>query len=262
MRWKTFAIGYSLALALLLFAQRRPAAHESAQFTAIIDLTHPINPKAPTCEVTDRPQFTAKEVASYDREGYFARELCLPEHFSTHMDAPAHLARGRWTVDQIPAERLIGPLVVLDVSSKTSGDADYQVSIEDIARWEQVNGEIAPGAIVMARTGWSTRWQTPSAYRNPDAKGTMHFPGFSAEAARFLVESRNVVGLGIDTLSLDPGKSKDLPVHKYLGMRSIYGLENVANLGRAPEAGAIAMIAPAKIEGGSGAPVRIMALVR
>src|SRR5581483_239947 len=79
MRWKTFAIGYSLALALLLFAQRRPAAHESAQFTAIIDLTHPINPKAPTCEVTDRPQFTAKEVASYDREGYFARELCLPE---------------------------------------------------------------------------------------------------------------------------------------------------------------------------------------
>jgi kynurenine formamidase len=165
-------------------------------------------------------------------------------------------------VDQIPPERLIAPLAVLDVTANVKKNPDYQISVEDIARWEQGNGQIPPGAVVITRTGWDSRWDSEEHYRNADAKGVMHFPGYSEEAAKFLVEGRNVLGLGIDTLSIDYGPSKDFAVHQYTLAHSLYHLENVANLDRAPAHGAIVVVAPMKLEGGSGGPVRIFALVR
>ena len=261
MRFRTFVIGYALALALFLFAQRRPDP-QNAGFRGIVDLTHSVNSQVPTYEPSQKPVYRVKTLATIDKDRYFAREICLPEHFGTHIDAPAHFARGSWTVDQIPPERLLAPLVMVDVTGKAASNPDYQFSVEDIAGWESSNGQIPPGAVLIARTGWASRWNSPKAYRNADSKGVMHFPGISLEAAKFLVEARSVAGLGIDTLSIDYGPSPDFPVHQYTLAHGLYHLENVANLDRAPQAGALVMVAPMKLEGGSGGPVRIFALLR
>jgi kynurenine formamidase len=114
-------------------------------------------------------------------------------------------------VDQIPTERLIAPLIVLDVSAKVTDDPDYQISVEDIARWEKAHGQIPLSSVVMARMGWDSRWNSLKDYRNADSESTMHFPGYSLDAAKFLVDGRNVLGLGIDTLSVDHGLSKIFP---------------------------------------------------
>jgi len=143
-----------------------------------------------------------------------------------------------------------------------AADPEYQVSVEDIAAWEQANGPIPPGAVVLARTGWSSRWHSMQKYRNADVKNVMHFPGFSVAAVQFLVEARNLAGIGIDTLSVDPGSSKDYPVHRYSAAHNLYNLENVGYLEQVPPSGAVLVVAPAKLQGGSGGPVRLLALIR
>src|SRR5689334_8722927 len=262
MQMRSFVIVCGLALGLLVFAQRRPASAQPAGFHGVVDLTHAINDRVPEFEATQKSSFEAKTLTTVEHDKYFTRTITLPEHFGTHIDAPAHFAKGLWTVDQIPPERLIAPLIVIDIASKVKQDPDYQLSVEDIAGWEHANGPIPPGAVVMARTGWSSRWESAADYRNADAKGVMHFPGFAREAAQFLTEGRDVFGLGIDTLSIDHGPSADFEVHRYTMAHSVYHLENVANLDRVPASGALVMVAPAKLEGGSGGPVRIFALLR
>jgi kynurenine formamidase len=203
-------------------------------------------------------------VADYDHDGCFAREISLPEHFATHVDAPAHFTRGAWTVDQIPVERLVRPLVVLDVSAQVEANAkpDYSINLADITAWEAIQGHLPPAAVVMARTGWDRRWNSPQSYCNMDAKGIRHFPGFSLEAAKFLIEGRGIVGLGIDTLSIDPGCSTDFPVHHYASGHGVYHIEAAANLEQVPAAGAWVVVAAAKLQGGSGGPVRVLALIQ
>jgi kynurenine formamidase len=167
-----------------------------------------------------------------------------------------------WTVDQIPPERLVAPLAVIDVTEEVRRNPDYELSVEDIAQWEQIHGEIPAGAVVLARTGWSGRWFSPRDYRNADKNGVLHYPGYSKDAARFLVEGRMALGLGIDTLSVDAGSSRTMAVHQYTLAHSVYHLENVANLDRVPDAGAVVMVAPMKLEGEVDGPVRILALTR
>ena len=262
MKFLTFVIGCALAVGLLLFGQRHADPVQPAGFGGVVDLTHSVNEKVPTYELAEKSAYQVKTVATIEKDHYYARNISLPEHFGTHIDAPAHFARGSWTVDQIPPERLIAPLVVIDISSKVRNNADYRLSVEDIAQWEQKNGQMPFGAVVMARTGWASRWDSEKDYRDADGKGVMHFPGYSVDAAHFLVEGRNVLGLGIDTLSVDYGPSKNFEVHQYTLARSLYHLENVTNLDRTPETGAIVVVAPMKLEGGSGGPVRVMALLR
>jgi len=235
---RTFIIGCALALALFVFAQRHQTA-QPPEFRAVVDLTHSLGGPLPP-----------------------ATTVALSEHFVTRLDAPAGIARGLWTIDQIPSERLLAPLVVLDATAEATANPDYQVSLDDIAKWEQVNGSIPLDSVVMVRTGWDARWNSARDYRNADAGGVMHFPGYSAEAAKFLVEARNAMGIGIDTLSIDYGPSRDFPVHRYTLAHSLYQLENVANLDHAPARGGIVIVAPEKLEGSSDAPVRIFALVR
>jgi kynurenine formamidase len=263
MKFKTFIIALGLAMALFLFAQRRvPLAPESV-FSGAIDLTHSISDKDPNWEGTAKSPFEAHQMGRLEKDGYFSRNISLPEHFATHIDAPAHFAKGSWTVDQIPPDRLIGPLVLIDIASKCKTSPDYLLSMEDVAAWEQAHGQMPPGAIVMARTGWAARWNSMSDYRGtPGPGGTMHFPGFSLDAVKFLVESRRIFGLGIDTLGVDNGPSKDFPVHRYTAAHNVYHLENVDDLSAVPASGAILIASPAKLEGGSGGPVRIFALLK
>jgi len=263
MKIHPLVIGYALALALLLFGQQHHAVpSDPSGFRSVVDLTHTINAQTPEFEPSAKSLFSAKTVATLEKDKYFARMISLPEHFGTHLDAPAHFARGLWTVDKIPAERLVGPLVVLDVSSNVKNNADYLISIEDIAHWERIHGQIPADAILIARTGWGARWNSAKDFRNADKKGTMDCPGYSVGTAKVLVEGRDIYGLGIDTLSIDYGPSADFPVHQYTLAHSVYQLENVANLERVPPSGAIVVVAPMKLEGGSGSPVRILALLR
>jgi kynurenine formamidase len=262
MRIRTFIFGCTLALALFLFAQRHLDAVQPAGFRSVVDLTHTVNRNVPTYELSEKAAYQVRTVATIEKDQYFAREISLPEHFGTHIDAPAHFAAGTWTVDQIPPERLVTPLVVIDVREKVKNDPDYCLAVDDIAKWEQAHGQIPLGAVVMAKTGWSSRWNSVKDYRNADPKGIMHFPGYSEDAAKFLVEGRQTLALGIDTLSVDYGPSKNFEVHRYTLAHSLYHLENVANLDLVPETGATVVVAPMKLEGGSGGPVRILALVR
>ena len=263
MRFRPFIAALALAMALFLFAQRRVPLTPDTVFSGAIDLTHAISEKDPNWEGTAKSPYEARQLGRIEKDGYFSRRISLPEHFATHIDAPAHFAKGGWTVDEIPPDRLIGPLVLVDISAKCKTNSDYLLSMEDVAAWEQAHGRVPAGAIIVARTGWASRWDSMSDYRGVAGEGgTMHFPGFSLDAVKFLVESRRIYGLGIDTLGVDNGPSQDFPVHRYTSVHNVYHLENVADLSAVPASGAILIASPAKLEGGSGGPVRIFALLK
>lgn len=168
---------------------------------------------------------------------------------------------GGITVDCIPAEQLVRPLVVVDIKEHVSENENYALSRQDLAAWEEKHGAIPRGAVVIANTGWASRWLSPDQYRNERDDGTMSFPGFSLEAVRWLVEERHIAGLGTDTLSIDLGAEPEYPVHRFCAPHGVYNLENVANLDAVPPSGATLVVAPLKLDGGSGSPVRLLALV-
>ena len=161
-------------------------------------------------------------------------------------------------------EQLIAPAVVIDVSAKAAADPDYRLTTEDVRAWETKHGPIQKGTIVLLRTGWGKRWPDRKRYLGDDKPGdasNLHFPSYGAEAARYLVEQRKVGVLGVDTASIDHGPSKDFIVHQIANGANVPGLENVASLEEVPETGAWVIALPMKIAGGSGGPVRIVALV-
>jgi kynurenine formamidase len=260
--WKTLAIGLGLALALLLFAQHKNTMTDQISYREVVDLTHDLNDHSPNWEGSEQSPFSAKQLGSIERDGYYSRVFTTQEHYGTHLDAPAHFAKGMWTVEQIPAERLVRPVAVLNVRAKAANQPDYEVTVQDIADYESQHGEIPSGSVVMVYTGWEDRWDNAKSYRNAAADGVPHFPGYSLEAATFLVKTRSAVGLGIDTMSIDPGASKTFPVHQFTAKQSVYQLENVANLGLLPPTGATIVVAPIKLENGSGGPARLLALVK
>src|SRR5882724_4797328 len=204
--------------------------------TRVLDLSYAINDKLVPWP-GDEKFFEATVNASVEKNGYFTRSFWMLEHYGTHLDAPAHFPPGKTTVDQIPVKQLFGPAVVMDVRAQSGKDADYQLTAARIEEWEKHNGRIPEGAIVLLRTGWTSRWPDVQKYRNQDAQGLMHFPGFSMEAAKLLIE-RKVSGLGCDTLSVDYGASSDFAVHHLSLGAGLYHLENLADLSDLPESGA------------------------
>ncbi len=227
--------------------------------TRVVDMTYAINGKLPAWPGDDRT-FEAQVVATPEKDGYFARSFWTLEHYGTHMDAPAHFPGGKEFLDQISLEHLFAPAVVIDVREEAAKDQDYRLRVMRVEKWEAVHGRIPAGAVVLLRTGWASRWPDQARYRNMDAAGVMHFPGFSVEAAKMLIE-RGAVALGIDTLSIDYGPSKDFEVHRVTLPAGLYQLENLANVDQLPEAGAFLISAPIKLEGGSGGPVRVFAVL-
>ncbi|MEZ5399865.1 MAG: cyclase family protein [Bryobacteraceae bacterium] len=194
---------------------------------------------------------------------YAAGEFTSAEHGGTHLDSPIHFARGKRTVEQIPVSDLIAPAAVIDITAKAGNDRDYRATPDDITAWERDHGPIAAGTIVVFRTGWGTRWPDKLQYLGSDTPGdvtNLHFPGLSREAAELLVQ-RRIHGVAIDTASLDYGPSQDFIVHQVLNGADIYGLENLANAEKLPATGATLIALPVKIGEGSGAPVRVVAVL-
>jgi kynurenine formamidase len=227
--------------------------------TRVVDLSYAINDKL-VAWPGDPKVFEAKVNGTVEKDGYFTRSFWMLEHYGTHLDAPAHFPPGKATVEQIAPEKFFGPAVVLDIRADAEKNADYQLSPATIKSWENSHGKIPAGAIVILRTGWASRWPDVQRYRNMDTKGEMHFPGFSVDAAKILLD-RRIGGLGCDTLSIDPGNSKDFPVHHLVLGAEVYQLENLRDLTDVPESGAFLVVAPIKLEGGSGGAVRVFALV-
>lgn len=255
------AIGVIAVLMMLPQMAKRDSMLDEIQSgkTRVLDLSYAISDKLVPWP-GDEKWFEAKVNASIEKNGYFTRSFWMLEHYGTHLDAPAHFPPGKTTVDQIPVRQLFGPAVVLDVRAEGAKDADFQLPARRIEEWEKKNGRIPAGAIVLLRTGWASRWPDAQKYHNQDAQGKMHFPGFSLEAAKLLIE-RKVSGLGCDTMSIDYGASGDFAVHHLALGAGLYHLENLADLSGLPETGAFLVVAPIKLEGGSGGPVRVFALL-
>ena len=231
-----------------------------------VDLTHPFS-ESTIYWPTDPAGFELERLAFGPTAGgwfYASYRFASAEHGGTHLDAPIHFAEGRLTADQIPLSALIGPAAVVDVTARVT--PDYLVSVDDLTAWEAAHGPIPNGAILLIRTGWADRWLDRTAYLGTELTGEaavaeLHFPGISAEAARWLVDQRRIDAVGIDTASLDRGQSTDFRAHVILYAENIAGFENVANLTRLPATGSFVVALPMKIEGGSGGPLRIVAFV-
>lgn len=227
--------------------------------TRVLDLAYSINENLVPWPRDER-WFEARTNATVEENGYFTRSFWMLEHYGTHLDAPIHFPPGRTPVDKIPARQFFGPAVVLDVRREAAADADYRLPAARVLEWEKRSGKIPQGAIALLRTGWSARWPDGRRYRNQDAAGHMHFPGFSAEAVHELIR-RGISGLGCDTMSVDFGASEDFAVHRLALGAGLYHLENLPDLSELPETGAFLVVAPIKLEGGSGGPVRVFALL-
>ena len=231
----------------------------------IVDLTYPFS--AETHHWPTAKPFHLEKVAEGRAPGgywYSSYNYGGSEHVGTHLDAPFHFAEGKWTTEQIPLGRLIGPGVVIDMRRQAEKNADYMLQVSDIRGWEKSHGRMPRGTIVLIRSGWGKFWGDRKTYFGTDEPGNvsdLHFPGLSKDAAAFLVNQRNVKAVGIDTPSIDPGPSKDFSAHQILGAANVTIFENVAALDRLPNKGSTVYAIPMKIKGGSGAPLRIFAIL-
>ena len=232
---------------------------QALRYRSVLDLTHVLGTHTPVFPGDDPVQIRVNR--SYQDDGYYANQLTLSEHAGTHIDAPRHFDPDGVSVDQIAPSRLIGPLVVVDVRERAARDPDTLVTPDDLRAWERRYGRIPPGAIVIMHSGWATRFSDAAAFLNADSSGTLHFPGWSTAATDLLMHERTVIGIGVDTLSLDFGASTDFAVHYAWLPSGRWGLENVANLADVPPRGATLVVGAPKHYGGSGGPVRLLALV-
>lgn len=232
--------------------------------TEIVDLTHPFDESTLYWPTADPFALSVVAEGQTTFGWYAANAFCAAEHGGTHLDAPIHFfERGR-TAEQIPLEQLIAPAVVIDVSARAATDRDYRATAADVLEFEKAHGGIGRGTIVLLRTGWSRHWPDAKAYLGDDTPGDaskLSFPSFGSDAARLLVEERGIAALGVDTASIDYGRSTDFQVHRIAAAKNVPGLENLTNLDRLPARGAIVIALPMKIEGGSGGPLRAVALL-
>jgi kynurenine formamidase len=232
-------------------------AGSAAQDFSVVDLTHTLQTDMALWPGVE--PFRMERLVDYEK-GYRLHRFSLGENVGTHVDAPSHFIPGGRGIDALAPEELVAPLVVVEVSTQAEGDPDHAATPADFEAWEARHGRIPAGAFVALNSGWHHRFADPDRYLNRDADGVMHFPGFSPAGAELLLE-RGVAGIGIDTLSVDPGSSKDFAVHKLVLSAGLYQVENLANLGRVPARGAMIVVGVLPVRNGSQSPARIYALL-
>jgi kynurenine formamidase len=234
-----------------------------------VDLTHSFSPNIPHWKGFDKE--TVRTLYWYDPKpgtrgsGFFVQEFCHVGQWGTHVDPPAHFARGGRTVDQIAPKEMFMPLVVLDVHEKVARNPDYVLAVDDITQWEARHGAVPAHAFVAMRTDWSKRWSAGgAAMANKDAKGVAHYPGWSLPALEYLYEKRHITASGHETTDTDTGiatTKDDYSLESWILRHDHYQIELLTNLDRVPEAGALVMVTFPKPKGGSGFPARVIAIV-
>jgi kynurenine formamidase len=239
----------------------------------IVDLTHTLDPDFPVIilppEFGQCARFRMEEISAYDHRGpaWKWHNISMSEHTGTHFDAPSHWISGRdvpnGAVDEIPVDRLVGPVAVIDCSAGAATDDDYELTPEVIADWEAAHGHIPEDAWVLMRTDWSKR--RGADYLNMRDDGP-HSPGPTPDAIRFLINERNIRGFGTETVGTDAGQgahhTPPYPAHFYLHGAGKYGLQCLNNLDQLPATGAVLIAAPLKIKNGTGSPLRVIAVVQ
>jgi len=238
-------------------AQQKPIRLPKG-FRDVHDLTHVFSSRTPVFPafkpIQIRPKF------SLGKDGFFANEITFDEHTGTHMDAPVHFVASSVTADRLPAEKFFAPLSVVSIVDRAAKNPDALLAVDDVLAWEQKHGRLPAGAFVAMYSGWDARVGNAERFLNKDAQGTMHAPGFSEEVARFLVRERDIVGAGVDTLSLDGASASKFVAHLALLGAGKYGVELLANLNTVPPSGALIIVGGPKHEGASGGPARVYAV--
>lgn len=254
-----FRLG-GITAAGLAVASALPARVAHAQsMSEVVDLSHVFATSVPTYLLGEGP--AREDFVTVAANGFYIQKWNFGEHAGTHMDFPAHFVEGAETVDVYDPSLLVSPAVVIDISAKAADDADAALEVADIEAWESENGEIPAGAVVFLYSAWDEKWSDPLAFRNADENDVQHYPGFSAEAATFLVEERDIHGVGVDTLSLDPGNSATFDAHVTFLSAGKYGIEGVANLKSIMGKQATIVAGVPRWEEGSGGPARILAMI-
>jgi kynurenine formamidase len=239
----------------------------------VVDLTQTLSPEFPHIalppEMGQAWPFRIEEVSRYDERGpaWYWNNFSCGEHTGTHFDAPVHWISGRdlpqSATDSIPPQRFIGPACVVDCSQESASDPDFLLTRKKILAWEKQHGRIPAKAWVLMRTDWSKRTDAV-AYQNFDETG-QHTPGPDVDAVKFLVEERDVLGFGTESIGTDAGQAQHLrppyPCHYFMHGAGRYGLQCLTNLDQLPPTGAVVIAAPLKIRNGSGSPLRAIALV-
>lgn len=241
-------------------------------YVKIVDLTNKLSSTTPTLELPDPfanlIDFSTETVSEYNEPGPFWKHqnIHTGEHVGTHIDAPVHWITGRdgHDVSTLPPERLIGPAVVLDVRDHVEKDPDFLIQVSHLKEWEETHGNLPENSWLLLRTGWDKYSQDQKAFLNADENGS-HTPGLSAEAAEWLATETKISGIGVDTVGIDAGRAAELdppfPAHYYLLGHDKYGITSLQNLHELPTTGAMLIVAPLPIVGGTGSPSRVLALV-
>lgn len=251
----TLTIG-ALTLVLALSASAEELRQKVAA-SKVVDLTHPLYDAMPFWPGS--VPFKKTRLVDYD-QGYQLHKFEMGENTGTHVDAPSHFDEGNVAIDRLALQDLVVPAVVIDVKDKVADNPDYQLTDADIRNWEAANGAIPAGALVILNTGWNKRFGDPEAYVNADANNVMHFPGYHPDSAAVLIE-RGIVGVGIDTMSIDFGGSGDFAFHNAMLKAGNYQIENMANLDALPTRGATVIVGVLPVKDGSQAQARILALL-
>lgn len=252
-----FSTGAAVAAGAALTTGGAKPLHAAPQ-GGVVDMTHAYDAEFPT--FFGPPGFSAEQKFTFEKDGFNLFELSINEHTGTHIDAPLHFSADGHSVDEIPVSNLVCPLAVIDIVARAAEDADAQVTPDDIRTWIATNGDIPDGACVAMHSGWAARVDGDG-FRNADADGTMHFPGFHVEAAQMLLEETGAASIAVDTLSLDHGPSPDFATHYAWLPSGRYGIEGLAGLDQMPASGATLIVGAPKHRGGSGGPARVLALV-
>ncbi|MFQ5611893.1 MAG: cyclase family protein [Anaerolineae bacterium] len=239
----------------------------------VVDLTQPLGPDTPVIDLPPQfaqsPPLTMTEISRYNDAGpaWYWNTLNLGEHTGTHFDAPVHWVTGKDlpnnTTDTLDPAQFVGPACVIDVRAEVEQDSDFLLSIEGVKAWEAEHGQIPAGAWVLLLTGWSSRGHDKEAFINADENGP-HSPGFHQTTSEFLARERDVLGVGVETIGTDAGQAgafdPPFPNHAIMHGAGKLGLASLCNLDQLPPTGAMVIAAPLKIVGGSGSPVRVLAL--
>ncbi len=250
--------GAAVASAAIAAGGRSAAAHRGAR--RVHDLTYRLTTDFPTF-FGDDAGGSRSTLFDYATDGFYIQEWNFQEQWGTHLDAPGHFGANAWKVDEVPADRLVAPLAVVDISTKAASDPNATVEVDDLVAYERRNGRIPRGAFVAMNSGWGAKRDLGNdAYRGGVGFPDLNFPGFGIDAAMWLAEKRDVVGIGVDTLSLDPGNSGDFAVHFGFLPTNRYGVENLANLDAALARGATVVVGAVPWQDGSGGPSRVIAI--
>ncbi len=256
----------AFSLGVVAYAESSTAASHAASaqktitYSRVVDLSHIVSPKIPLWPGDPHVVFTV--VATMAKDGYYLRKFTIGEHSATHMNAPNSFISGNTeAITSYSARQRVVPAVVIDVRKQCAADADYQLTKQDVIRWEWANGRIAPGSFVIMFTGWENKWNNPKAFINQDAKGNLHFPGFAKATTMWLVSDRQIGGVGIDTHGVDPGLDTSYATNTEMAKTHKIAIECMANLNQLPAKGATLILAPLQLQNGSGSPMDIIALV-